>query len=323
MKKHTIIKRAWIMTILALSISLVAAGKTEPVSLSPEGKKLEAHYGKMLADLQESIMRLEPKVDEKKKAEFTKLLGELENAPPVTKVVMGTEREVKYGPGNPAFAEKQKEALTAARAVMKDIDAFLGGEEALATMARFALLTHATPERLAEFAQQGVEEKALIDQLLNDDKLVVQAMTLGGASGGNYGQAMRNYTAIWKASELLAGASSRFGLWRYLFRIRPIPMSIPTFPRPSPWSSTTGITLRPTTTVYWIPPFPNWAGPDGTIALYSRTLTRLKISSGSERCYATTAPITRALNTGGATAVSSNPTSPIAAASTEATCRPS
>ncbi len=211
MKKHTIIKRAWIMTILALSISLVAAGKTEPVSLSPEGKKLEAHYGKMLADLQESIMRLEPKVDEKKKAEFTKLLGELENAPPVTKVVMGTEREVKYGPGNPAFAEKQKEALTAARAVMKDIDAFLGGEEALATMARFALLTHATPERLAEFAQQGVEEKALIDQLLNDDKLVVQAMTLGGASGGNYGQAMRNYTAIWKASERSRGGF--FQVW--------------------------------------------------------------------------------------------------------------
>ena len=201
MKKHDIIKRVWIMTILVLSTSVFAAGKPAPVSLSPEGKKLEAHYSKMLADLKEKITRLEPKVDEKKKAEFTKQFGALENVPPVTKIVMGTERSVKYGPGNPAFAEKQKEVVTAARAVMKDIDAFLGGEEALATMARFALLTHATPMRLAGFAQKGEEEKALIDQLLNDDKLVVQAMTLGGASGGNYGQAMRSYAAIQKATE--------------------------------------------------------------------------------------------------------------------------
>jgi hypothetical protein len=180
MKKHDIIKRVWIMTILVLSTSVFAAGKPAPVSLTPEGKKLEAHYSKMQADLKEAITRLEPKVDEKKKAEFTKQFGALENVTPVTQIVMGNEVAVKYGPGNPAFAEKQKEVLTAARAVMKDIEAFLVGEQELATMAKFALLT---------------------DELLNDDKLVVQAMTLGGASGGNYGQAMRNYTAIRKASE--------------------------------------------------------------------------------------------------------------------------
>ena len=201
MKKHGIIKSAWIMTILAISTSVFAAGKPAPVSLSPEGTKLEAHYSKMLVDLQKEITRLEPKVDEKKKAEFTKQFGALGNVPPVTKIVMGKEVAVKHGPGNPAFAEKQKEVLTAARVVMKDIDAFLGGEKELAIMAKFALLTHATPNRLAEFAQQGEAEKALIEKLLNDDKLVVQVMTLGGASGGNYGQAMRNYTAIQKATE--------------------------------------------------------------------------------------------------------------------------
>ncbi|MDB4420325.1 hypothetical protein N9269_03950, partial [Akkermansiaceae bacterium] len=72
--------------------------------------------------------------------------------------------------------------------------------KALATMAKFALLTDATPGRLAEFSQKGKDEKALIDKLLNDDELVVQAMTMGGASGGKYGQAMRSYTAIRKAS---------------------------------------------------------------------------------------------------------------------------
>jgi hypothetical protein len=201
MKKHDIIKSVWIMTILALSTSVFAAGRPATVDLTPEGKKLEAHYSKMLADLKEEIKRLEPKVDEKKKAEFTEQFGALENVTPFTKTVMGNEVTVKYGPGNPDFAEKQKEVLTAARAVMKDIEVFLGGEQELAIMAKFALLTHATPNRLAGFAQKGEEENALIDKLLNDDKLVAQAMTMGGASGGRYGQAMRSYAAIQKASK--------------------------------------------------------------------------------------------------------------------------
>ncbi|MDG1670923.1 MAG: hypothetical protein P8H96_08645 [Akkermansiaceae bacterium] len=187
--------------ILALSTSILAAAKPAPVSLSPEGKKFEEHYRKMLADLKAAITGLEPKVDEKKKAEFTKQFGTLGNVPPVNKIVMGKEVAVKYGPDNPAFVEKQKGVVTAARVVMKDIEKFLTGEEALASMAKLALLTDATPERLAGFAQKGEDEKALIDQLLGNDKLVVQAMTMGGASGGNYGQAMRNYTAIQKASK--------------------------------------------------------------------------------------------------------------------------
>jgi len=207
MKKHDTIKSVWIMMILAISASVVAARRPAPVSLTPEGKKLEAHYSKMLADLEEEIKRLEPKVDEKKKAEFIKQLGALRNVPPVTKTVRNpltkVVREVtlKCDPGNPAFAEKQKEVLLAARVVMKDIEAFFADEKKQAVMAKFALLTHATPNRLAGFAQKGDQEKALIDKLLNDDKLVVQAMTMGGASGARYGQAMRSYTAIQKATE--------------------------------------------------------------------------------------------------------------------------
>lgn len=201
MKKHEATKRVWIMAILALSTSAIAAGKPASDGLTPEGKKLEAHYSKMLADLQESITRLEPKVDEQTKAEFTKQLGVLRDVPSVTKTVMGNEVEVKFGPGNPAFAEQQKEVLAAARAVMKGMEAAIVGDKKQTIMAKYALLTHATPSRLAGFAQAGEEEKALIDKLLNDDNLVVQAMTLGGASGGNYGQAMRNYAAIQKATE--------------------------------------------------------------------------------------------------------------------------
>jgi hypothetical protein len=66
MKKHDAIKSVWIMTVLVLSTTVFAAGKPTPVSLTPEGKKLEAHYSKMLADLKQQITRLEPKVEEKK-----------------------------------------------------------------------------------------------------------------------------------------------------------------------------------------------------------------------------------------------------------------
>ena len=125
MKKRNIIKSVWIMTILVISISAFAAISPAQVSLTAEGEQLKAHYSKMMADLREEITQLEPKVDEKKKAEFTKQLSALDNVTPVTKTVMGNEISVKYGPGNPAFAEKQKEVLSAARAVMKDIDAFI------------------------------------------------------------------------------------------------------------------------------------------------------------------------------------------------------
>ena len=200
MKKQEVIKRVSATIVLVFVTSIFAVGKSETISLTAEGKKLEAYYSKMEADLRAEITRLEPKVDEKKKAEFAKKFGTLKSVPPVKKVVMGNEVAVKYGPDNPAFVEKQKEVVTAARVVMKDIDKFLIGEKALATMAKFALLIDATPGRLAEFSQKGKDKKALIDKLLNDDGLVVQVMTMGGASGGNYGQAMRSYTAIQKAS---------------------------------------------------------------------------------------------------------------------------
>ena len=201
MKNYGFIKFACIAAGLVMSTPAFAAENPPPAVLTPNGKQLEAYYGKMLADLRETVKRLEPKVDEKKKVEFTGLLGDFENLPPVTKTVMGKEVVVKHGPDNPAFVEKQKEVLAAARVVLKDIETFLANEKEQAAMAKFALLSHATPERLAAFAQQGEEEKALIDKLLNDDKLVLQVMTMEGATGGNYGQAMRNYTAIQKATE--------------------------------------------------------------------------------------------------------------------------
>ena len=205
MQQHDFIKSFWIMTIMVLSTSVVAARRPAPVSLSPEGEKIEAHYSKMLEDLKKEIVSQVPRADEKAKVEFTKQLEALRNVPPITKNVKDhiaqVVREVtlKCDPGNPAFVEKQKEVILAARAILKNVDVFLADDKHYANLAKFAFLSHATPNRLAGFAQQGEAERALIDDLLNDDELVAQVMILGGSS--NYGQAMRSYRAIQEATK--------------------------------------------------------------------------------------------------------------------------
>lgn len=203
------------MAVLGLTTSVVVSAKPALVSLTPEGEKLEAHYSKMLEDLKKEIVCLVPKVDEKVKANFTEQLTALRKVPPITKNVKDhiakTVREVtlKCDPGNPAFVEKQKEVLLSARAVFKNSDVFLSDERHYEKMAKFAFLSHATPNRLAGFAQKGEEERALIGDLLNDDELVAQVMLLGGA--GDYGQAMRNYRAIQKATKRSHGGF--FQIW--------------------------------------------------------------------------------------------------------------
>ena len=215
MQQHDFIKSFWIMAVLGLTTSVVVSAKPALVSLTPEGEKLEAHYSKMLEDLKKEIVCLVPKVDEKVKANFTEQLTALRKVPPITKNVKDhiakTVREVtlKCDPGNPAFVEKQKEVLLSARAVFKNSDVFLSDERHYEKMAKFAFLSHATPNRLAGFAQKGEEERALIGDLLNDDELVAQVMLLGGA--GDYGQAMRNYRAIQKATKRSHGGF--FQIW--------------------------------------------------------------------------------------------------------------
>ena len=215
MQQHDFIKSFWIMTVIGLTTSVVVSAKPALISLTPEGEKLEAHYSKMLEDLKKEIVFLVPKVDGNVKANFTEQLTALRKVPPITKNVKDhiakTVREVtlKCDPGNPAFVEKQKEVLLSARAVFKNSEVFLSDERHYEKMAKFAFLSHATPNRLAEFAQKGEEERALIGDLLNDDELVAQVMILGGA--GDYGQAMRNYRAIQKATKRSHGGF--FQIW--------------------------------------------------------------------------------------------------------------
>ncbi len=99
-----------------------------------------------------------------------------------------------------ALAEARANEITAARALLAQADSILSNDNLDATLVKCSVLTNATPRGLAEFAQQGPEQAALVEQLLADNDLLKQMLHAGGAKAGKYGQAMKIYTDIQKAS---------------------------------------------------------------------------------------------------------------------------
>ena len=106
--------------------------------------------------------------------------------------------------------------MIAAKAVLEETKSFLSSDKMHAKLAKIALLSHGA-QAMAGFAEKGNEEKGYVDQLLSDDSLIVEMMELGGAYENKYGQAMRNYQALLKASKNArtnASAGEQKGFYR-------------------------------------------------------------------------------------------------------------
>jgi len=183
----------------SFALSLSARGK-EIVELTPEGKKLFKAYNEELISLRAELTKIAPAIDPKKKATFDfhhNLINTLPKRPNPKELKMAP---VTYCAGYPPYASAQGNALLAARVIFKDVDPFLKGKNLHAKLAKCSLLSKAS-RNLAEFAQLGKEEKSYVDMLLNDDKLIVEVMELGGVRGNEYGEAIRMYKTIQKASK--------------------------------------------------------------------------------------------------------------------------
>ena len=128
----------WGMAFVALMAMMAAARGTDESALTAQGEKIVAEYTTMLEYLKKEAVSLAPAVDENVKADFAKQVGALNDVEPVIMRIMANDVTVKYGPGNPAFAEKQKEVLAAARAVLKKADVALS-HEAYAKMTHFTI----------------------------------------------------------------------------------------------------------------------------------------------------------------------------------------
>ena len=88
------------------------------------------------------------------------------------------------------------EAKTAESPEGQQLKKFLASDKLDAKLVKYVVLLDATPKGLAEFAQQGKEQAALIGQLLADDELMKQMLVADGASStgrgtpAQYGSAM-------------------------------------------------------------------------------------------------------------------------------------
>ena len=127
-----------------------------------------------------------------------------------------------------ALVRARTSELSAVRDLMTAAGAVLAGDKLDATLVKGAVLAEATPRGLAEFAQQGREQEALVDKLLADGALMKQMLETGGAKFGSYGRAMEIYTAIQKASpKAREGIFQRLALAVSLEHAKPIPQSNP------------------------------------------------------------------------------------------------
>ena len=118
------------------------------------------------------------------------------------------------------------------------VSKFLTRDALDAKLAKYVVLLEATPRGLAEFAQQGKEQTALVEKLLSDANLMKQMLVADGANAkregrgygpAQYGRAMEIHTAIQKASDKAGeGVLQRLALAISLEHAVPIGQANPT-----------------------------------------------------------------------------------------------
>ena len=199
------------LIVMAIGASSVWAAKKKvavETPLTEAGQKLEAHYAEQLKTLQAKIEKALPKVDEQKKAGFLKAYQD-EAAATAAELnakraqVKSKDKEAAakaYRAAKQALALAATKAEAPAKAMLTDLAKFLASDKLDAQLVKYVVLAQATPHGLAEFAQQGKEQEALVETLLADADLMKQMVIADGAKGGEHGQAMKIYTDIQKAS---------------------------------------------------------------------------------------------------------------------------
>lgn len=196
---------------LSLSPALAAKKREEPApvaQLSEAGVKLEARYAAMLNALQQEIAKALPNVDAQTKESFLGTYQAESAATIAERKIMHGMRKAKDKDAAAKAHESEKQALAEAKekagsqagALLQSLDSFLSSDKLDAKLVKCAVLAEAAPRGLAEFAQESAENEKLVEKLLADEGLMKQMLMADGPVGGRYGQAMKIYTDILKAS---------------------------------------------------------------------------------------------------------------------------
>ncbi len=150
---------------------------------------------------------------------FPAMAAEPQQTPVAPLNQAGAKLEAEYA----AMLKSLKEEITGALpqvdesqpadSLKPDLEQLLTSDKLDAKLVKFALITQATPGVLASLAQQGAEQKSLVDKLLADPELMKQMVVAGGPSGGRYDRAIQIYADIQQAgTHAREGILQRFAL---------------------------------------------------------------------------------------------------------------
>lgn len=187
-------------------LQFAPAAEIKEIPLNASGEKLLAEYTHELETLGAEIAAELPTVDAQKKAAFETARTELG----ALKAPRENDAEAVHKAYQTAKPLAEEKALESAKPLIADLASLLTSDALDSKLMRAAILRHGTPRGLAEFAQQGAEEKDLLDKLFADRPLMRQILRSGGANGGEYGEAMQVYTALLEKSERAREVGSIF-----------------------------------------------------------------------------------------------------------------
>ncbi len=151
----------------------------------PEKDKLLASAEKYLANRQKEMDRIKAGVEKARVA--------------VEQAKAGLPAAIKAAE---AAKQAHEKALAATWKAMDALgmSGILGSAALDGKLAQYIVITTVTPRGLAEFAEKSPENGKLIEQLFANEALMVQMLVADGPTAGKFGQAMKIYTDIQKAS---------------------------------------------------------------------------------------------------------------------------
>ncbi len=129
-----------------------------------------------------------------------------------------------------AVADVLDHTKEAARQTVRNlkIDELLASDSLDEALAIYAVISSASPFRLASYAEQGPKQEKLIDQLLASKQLMLQMLVADGPDENKFGPALEIYQAIQKASgRAREGLFQRLAMAVALEHADPIQLDVP------------------------------------------------------------------------------------------------
>jgi len=160
--------------------------------------------------------------------EYDALPGKIEKAKAAVKAAeAGLPAAIKEAEATKRAYEKARTATWNAMGAM-GVGGVPGSDKLDGKLAQYVVIYDAMPRGLAEFAEKSPENEKLIQQLFADKDLMIQMLVADGPTGSNYGEAMKIYTAIQKASRRAKdGVLQRLALATALVNATPIAVTLP------------------------------------------------------------------------------------------------